>query len=95
MIGKGLLIPGEFTRRHSLVVHMKKAVKLIPLIAVMMAIAALIEGFFSFTVHNSSPALGLSVAAVTFVGMVAYFLAGAFSAKGGVDDFDKSENRTK
>jgi uncharacterized membrane protein SpoIIM required for sporulation len=78
MIGKGLLIPGELTRRQSLINHTKKAVLLIPLIALMMTIAAFIEGFFSFTVHNSSPALGLAVAAVTFVGMVAYFLKGFF-----------------
>jgi len=70
MLGKGLLIPGEHTRKHSLVLHAKKAILLIPGMVVMMIIAAFIEGFF--TPLNISPWLKLMFAALTFVGLVAY-----------------------
>jgi uncharacterized membrane protein SpoIIM required for sporulation len=76
MMGKGLLLPGEFTRRHSLIFHAKKAVTLIPAIFIMLLIAAVIEGFFSFSTPNLSPWIKLAFAALTGVGMVAYFLKG-------------------
>jgi uncharacterized membrane protein SpoIIM required for sporulation len=78
MIGKGILIPGEFTRTHSLIFHARKAAKLIPLIVILMIIAALIEGFFSFTITNISPWLKLGFAALTAVGLAAYCLKGAW-----------------
>jgi len=70
MLGKGMLVPGKYTRKHSLILHAKKAVVLIPGMAVMMVIAAFIEGFF--TPLNISPWLKLAFAALTFVGLVAY-----------------------
>ncbi|MCL2577143.1 MAG: stage II sporulation protein M [Defluviitaleaceae bacterium] len=76
MIGKGLLIPGEYTRAHSLIFHAKKAAKLIPAIAIMMALAALIEGYFSFNNLPVSPTFRLVFAGLTGVGMVAYFMKG-------------------
>jgi len=47
MLGKGLLIPGDYTRRQSLVIHAKKAAMLIPGVVAMLVIAAVIEGFFT------------------------------------------------
>lgn len=75
MLGKGILLPGEHTRRHSLVLHAKKAVLLIPAIVIMLAVAAFIEGFF--TPLSISPWFKLSFATLTVVGMVACFLKGA------------------
>jgi uncharacterized membrane protein SpoIIM required for sporulation len=83
MMGKGILLPGEHTRRHSLVLHAKKAVKLIPAIVIMLVLAAFIEGFF--TPLAISPWIKLAFAGLTGVGMVAYF------AKGAVHDFHKTQ----
>lgn len=47
MIGKGMLLPGNHSRRHSLALHARKAVGLLPGIAFLMLVAALIEGFFT------------------------------------------------
>ncbi|MCL1885079.1 MAG: stage II sporulation protein M [Defluviitaleaceae bacterium] len=79
MMGKGILLPGEFTRRHSLVFHAKTAVKLIPLIVIMLVIAAFIEGFF--TPLPISPWLKIIFAAFTGIVMIAYFLKGAFTTR--------------
>ncbi|MCL2224500.1 MAG: stage II sporulation protein M [Defluviitaleaceae bacterium] len=76
MLGKGFLMPGEHTRAHSLILHGKTAAKLIPAIVIMMAIAALIEGYFSFNDLGVSPVFKLAFAGLTGVGMVAYFLKG-------------------
>jgi len=72
MIGKGILMPGEHTRAHSLVLHAKKAVKLIPAIVIMLVMAAFIEGFFTPLPIN--PWIKLAFAAITGIMMIAYFL---------------------
>ena len=74
MLGKGILLPGEYTRRHSLVLHAKKAAKLIPAIVIMLIIAAFIEAFF--TPLNISPWYKLGFAMLTGIVMVAYFSKG-------------------
>ncbi|MCL2356923.1 MAG: stage II sporulation protein M [Defluviitaleaceae bacterium] len=76
MMGKGLLVPGDFTRAQSLVFHAKKAVKLIPLIVILLVFAAFVEGFF--TPLDISPWFKLAFAALTGVGLVAYCLKGAW-----------------
>ncbi|MCL1843378.1 MAG: stage II sporulation protein M [Defluviitaleaceae bacterium] len=75
MLGKGFLLPGEYSRRHSLVIHAKKAVKLIPAIIIMLAAAAFIEGFF--TPLPISPVFKIAFAALIGMGLIAYFLKGA------------------
>ena len=70
MLGKGLLVPGEYTRRHSLVVHAKKAAVLMPGVIAMLVVAAFIEGFF--TPLAIPPEFKLVFAAVTGIAFVAY-----------------------
>jgi uncharacterized membrane protein SpoIIM required for sporulation len=72
MLGRGILIPGKYTRKHSLVFQAKRAVKLIPGIIVMLVIAAFIEGFF--TPLPIAPGFKLAFAAMTAVGLAVYFL---------------------
>ena len=70
MLGKGLLIPGEYTRRHSLVNHAKKAAVLMPGVVAMLVVAAFIEGFF--TPLAIPPEFKLIFAAVTGIAFIAY-----------------------
>jgi len=70
MIGKGIVIPGDYTRRHSLVIHAKKAAELLPGVVIMLVIAAVIEGFF--TPLPISPMAKLVFAAITGVGFFVY-----------------------
>ncbi|MCL1844681.1 MAG: stage II sporulation protein M [Defluviitaleaceae bacterium] len=79
MLGKGLLVPGEFTRAQSLVFHAKKAVKLIPLIVVLLVFAAFVEGFF--TPLAISPWFKLIFAVLTGVALVAYCLKGSWKSQ--------------
>jgi uncharacterized membrane protein SpoIIM required for sporulation len=76
MIGKGILVPNEYSRKHSLILHTKKAALLIPCIVIMLVIAALIEGFF--TPLPVSPWFKIGFALLTGAGLVAYFMKGAF-----------------
>ena len=70
MLGRGILLPGEFSRRHSIVYHAKKAAVLMPGIVTMLVIAAVIEGFFT---PLAIPAeFKLVFAATTGVAFVAY-----------------------
>ncbi|MCL2352731.1 MAG: stage II sporulation protein M [Firmicutes bacterium] len=71
LIGRGLLIPGERTRRDSLVIATREAAVLLPGIAAMLVIAGLIEGFF--TPLGISPWWKLALAALTIAGMLLYF----------------------
>ncbi|MCL1878844.1 MAG: stage II sporulation protein M [Defluviitaleaceae bacterium] len=80
LLGKGLLVPGEFTRAQSLIFHAKKAVKLIPLIVVLLIFAAFVEGFF--TPLDISPWFKLAFAAMTGIALVVYCLKGAWSDHG-------------
>jgi len=70
MLGKGLLFPGEFARRHSIVYYARQAITLIPGIVVMLIIAAIIEGYF--TPLDISARLKLSFAVLTGILFVAY-----------------------
>jgi len=72
MIGRGVLMPGMYTRKQSLIINAKKAAVLIPGIVVMLIIGGLIEGFF--TPLPISPELKLLFAALTGIGLAAYWL---------------------
>ena len=72
MLGKGLLIPGEHTRLQSLGIHAKKAVALMPGIITMLAIAAVIEGFF--TPAAIDPVIKLVFAVLSGVVFIVYVL---------------------
>ena len=72
MLGKGLLIPGAYTRRYALVYQAKRAITLIPGIVVMLVVAGLIEGFF--TPLALAPVVKLIFAGVTAVGFGAYVI---------------------
>jgi len=72
MLGKGLLFPGEFTRTHSIIYYAKQAISLIPGMAVMLIIAAVIEGYF--TPLNIPAIYKLSFATLTGILFVAYIL---------------------
>ena len=70
MLGKGVLLPGDFSRKHSIVYHAKKAAVLMPGIILMLVVAAIIEGFFT---PLAIPAeFKLVFAATTGVSFVAY-----------------------
>lgn len=71
IIAKSILLPGEFTRGHSLIDGAKKAVSLIMGIIVMLVIAGIIEGFF--TPLKISEASKLLFAALTGVVLTLYF----------------------
>ena len=71
IIGKSILLPGEYSRKHSLIRGTKKAVSLIMGVAVMLIIAGIIEGFFTpLAIPEASK---LIFAAVTGVILVGYF----------------------
>ena len=70
MMGRGILMPGDFSRKHSIIYHAKKAAVLMPGIVVMLVIAAVIEGFF--TPLAIAPEFKLVFAATTGVVFVAY-----------------------
>ena len=74
MLGKGLLLPGDYTRKQSLITQSKNAAKLIPGIIVMLVIAGIIEGYF--TPLPIDPWLKLAFAGFTAMGLIAYFTKG-------------------
>lgn len=81
MIAKGMLVPGNFTRRHSLVVQFKRVAAMIPGIVIMLVVAGIIEGYFTpLPIH---PWLKIAFAALTGVAMVAYFTRGIYTHKPG------------
>lgn len=71
IIGRSLLLPGEYSRKHSLIKGTKKAVSLIMGVVVMLVIAGIIEGFF--TPLNIPAVSKLVFAAVTGVILIVYF----------------------
>lgn len=71
IIGKSILLSGEYPRKHSLINGTKKAVSLIMGIVVMLIIAGIIEGFF--TPLNIPATSKLVFAAVTGVILIVYF----------------------
>ena len=72
LLGRGLLVPGKHTRRHSLVLHAKRAALLVPGIVAMLAIAALIEAFFT-PLAGVSPYMKLAFAGLSGVAILGYF----------------------
>jgi len=74
MLGKGLLMPGDYTRKQSLIMQAKKVAQLIPGIVAMLIVAGIIEGYF--TPLPIDPWLKLAFAALTGVGLIAYFTKG-------------------
>ena len=75
MLAKGMLLPGQYTRKQSLIVHGKKVATLIPGIVAMLVVAGIIEGYF--TPLPIAAGYKLAFAGLTFVGLVAYFTKGA------------------
>ena len=71
MLARGLLVPGELTRRQSLINQAKNAARLLPGIIAMLVVAGIIEGYF--TPLGIDPLWKLLFAGATFVGLVAYF----------------------
>lgn len=70
IIAKSILLPGEYSRKHSLISGVKKAVSLIMGVVVMLVIAGIIEGFF--TPLDIPAASKLIFAAVTGVILIVY-----------------------
>lgn len=71
IIGKSILLPGEYSRKHSIINGTKRAVSLIMGVVVMLVIAGIIEGFFTpLDIPASSKLL---FAAVTGVILIIYF----------------------
>lgn len=83
MIGKGILMPGDYTRRHSLIMQFKKTARLIPGIVALLIVAGIIEGYFTPLPIN--PWLKLAFAALIGVGLVAYFTKGIFNEETDTD----------
>lgn len=73
MIGKGLLLPGIHSRKHSLILHTRKAVTLVPGIVILLTIAAVIEGFFT-PLAGVTPEWKLVFAALTGLGLAGWIL---------------------
>lgn len=71
IIAKSILLPGIYSRKHSIVKGSKDAVSLIGGVIFLLVIAGTIEGFF--TPLNISPIVKLFFAGVTFVLLAAYF----------------------
>lgn len=71
IIAKHLLLPGEYTRKYSLIDGSKKAVSLIMGVVFMLIIAGIIEGFF--TPLNISADSKLAFAVITAVILAVYF----------------------
>ena len=70
MLAKGILLPGEYSRKHSLIQAGRDAVSLVPGIVVMLIVAGLIEGFF--TPLEINPYYKLALAAATAILLVLY-----------------------
>ena len=71
IIGRSLLIPGEHTRKHALILAAKKAVSIIAGTAMLLVIAGMIEGFF--TPLSISKESKLIFASLTAVLLALYF----------------------
>jgi uncharacterized membrane protein SpoIIM required for sporulation len=71
IIAKHLLLPGQYSRKDSLIAGTKQAVSLLAGVVILLIIAGLIEGFF--TPLNISPISKLSFAALTAILLAAYY----------------------
>ncbi len=72
IMARSILIPKEYSRKHSIIKGAKEAVYLIFGIILMLVIAGLIEGFF--TPLAISPSAKLVFSLVTAIGLLLYFL---------------------
>jgi len=72
MIGRAIIMPGNYSRRDAVVKAAREAVELVPGIVVILILAALIEGFF--TPLDISPYFKLAFAFLSFVGLGVYFV---------------------
>ncbi len=70
IIAKHMLIPGDYSRRDSLILGAKKAVQLVAGIVLMLVVAGIIEGFF--TPRELSESVKLTFAAATAVVLTLY-----------------------
>lgn len=85
IIAGSLLLPGEYSRRDSIILGSKKAVQLVPGIAAMLVAAGIIEGFF--TPLQISPGIKLIFAGVCSFVLVLYFgLPGIKGKRGRLND---------
>lgn len=73
MLGKGLLLPEQYSRKHSLILHAKKAVILIPGVVLLLVFAAVVEGYFTPLVIVS-PIMKISFAGLSAVGLAAWLI---------------------
>jgi uncharacterized membrane protein SpoIIM required for sporulation len=71
MLARGILLPGELTRWHSLIKGAKNAVLLILGVIILLVIAGIIEGFY--TPLDISEISKLVFAALTGLGLAVYF----------------------
>lgn len=71
LIARSILLPGELSRKHSLVQGTKKAISFIPGVILMLVVAGIIEGFF--TPLNIAAMWKLLLAAITLVALAIYF----------------------
>lgn len=79
MIAKYLLIPGELSRRHSLIYGAKKSASLILGVVLMLVIAGIIEGFY--TPLNIAETTKLVFAGITGIALAIYFGIPYFAKK--------------
>lgn len=70
MIAKSILLPGDYSRKHSLILGSKRAISLIAGVVLMLVIAGVIEGFF--TPLEIASQWKLLFAMITFIGLAAY-----------------------
>jgi uncharacterized membrane protein SpoIIM required for sporulation len=70
LIGKGMLIPGSYTRRDALIKNAREAVVLVPMVVILLVVAGLIEGFF--TPLGVSPYFKLGFAGLAFMALALY-----------------------
>ena len=71
IVARSILIPNEYSRKHSIIKASKEAVSLMLGVAFLLVIAGIIEGFF--TPLNISPLSKLIFAALTLIGLIIYF----------------------
>jgi len=78
LVGQGILIPGDLTRRDAVVIHGREAIRLVGASASLLLLAGLIEGFLSAS--DAPLAVKLGVSGASGVLLVLYFLSGRAAA---------------
>lgn len=79
LIGRALIAPGDLTRKDSLIVHGRTALRLLAAAASLLLLAGIIEGFLSASDAPLKFKLGVSAASVLLLGL--YLLSGGISNK--------------